>query len=115
MTNPKVAIVNGNRIVAAWYGSQIYEINVATGVIQGAPAIPSQPWDEPASDATQVPIEARPSPVVEATPVPTPTPFIVKPSDSAQTTATFNILFGVFSSLLISLVMIVMVVFRGRH
>jgi hypothetical protein len=119
MTNPKVAIVNGNRIVAAWYGSQIYEIMVATGVIQDAPPIPPKPWPEPVVVATPEPTRVPATPVIVETPTPTPTPFIVKPTgkpaSTVPSTATFNILFGVVSSLVISLVMIVMVVFRGRH
>jgi hypothetical protein len=115
MTNPKVAIVNGNRIVAAWYGSNIYEIMVATGVIPDAPPIPAKPWDEPEAILTHVPTEVKQERVIVETPQPTPTPFIVKPSTDAQTTATFNILFGVVSSLFISLIMIMMVMFRSRH
>jgi hypothetical protein len=115
MTNPKVAIVNGNRIVAAWYGSQIYEIYVATGVIPGAPAIPPKPW--PGAEIYQTPAPTAEPPSLQATETvqPTPTPFIPKASSEAQDVATFNILFGVISSLIIALVMVVMVMFRGRH
>ncbi|GIV66504.1 MAG: hypothetical protein KatS3mg047_0897 [Bellilinea sp.] len=44
MTNPTVTIVNGNTIVAAWYGSQIYEIYVMTGTISDAPPLSPIPW-----------------------------------------------------------------------
>ena len=115
MTNPKIAIVNGNQIVAAWYGSQIYEIMVATGVIQGATPTPAVPWDEPLANPTHVPTEIIPLPVAVETPRPSPTPFIVKPSGNAQTVATFNVLFGVVSSMIVGLIMVMMVVFRGRH
>lgn len=115
MTNPKVTIVNGNRIVAVWYGSQIYEIMVMTGVIPDAPALPPKPWAETASFPTKVATEVRSSPQVTATVQPTPTPVFTKSGSQAQDTTTFNILFGVVSSLLISLVMVVMVIFRGRH
>lgn len=115
MTNPKVTIVNGNRIVAVWYGSQIYEIWVATGVIQDAPALPPVPWPDLAIYPTDAPTAIPQSPQATETVQPTPTPVINKSSGQAQDMTTFNILFGVVSSLLISLVMIVMVVFRGRN
>ncbi len=44
MTNPTVTIVNGNTIVAAWYGSQIYEIYVMTGKIENTPNTIPTPW-----------------------------------------------------------------------
>ncbi|MEW6179837.1 MAG: sialidase family protein [Chloroflexota bacterium] len=44
MTNPTVTIVGGNTIIAAWYGSQIYEINVMTGTITDAPSLLPTPW-----------------------------------------------------------------------
>jgi hypothetical protein len=115
MTNPKVAIVNGNRIVATWYGSQIYEIYVATGVIPDAPALPPKSWQDPAIYPTFMPEEIQPTPVVTETIQPTPTPLIARPSSQAPTVATFNIMFGVVSSLIISLAMVVIVMFRGRQ
>jgi hypothetical protein len=53
MVNPKVAIVGGNRIVAVWYTPPIFEINVMTGVITDAPAVPVKPWPEPTSAPPQ--------------------------------------------------------------
>lgn len=44
MTNPAVTIINGNNIVAAWYGSQIYEIMVMTGTILDAPPLSPTRW-----------------------------------------------------------------------
>ena len=115
MTNPKVAIVNGNRIVAAWYGSQIYEIYVATGVIRNAPALEPTLWENSAIYPTATPSQVEPAQVIQETVQPTPTPFITKPGSEAQDTSTFNIIFGVGSSLIICLVMVIMVIFRGRH
>lgn len=46
MTNPTVTIINGNTIVAAWYGSQIYEIFVMTGTITDAPPVSPVPWQK---------------------------------------------------------------------
>jgi hypothetical protein len=115
MTNPKVTIVNGNRIVAAWYGSQIYEIYVASGVIQGAPALAPSPWDASAVYPTNSATEIRPAPVMIETAQPTPTRLIAKTGNQMQDTAAFNILFGVISSLIVSVMMVVIVIFRGRH
>jgi hypothetical protein len=116
MTNPKVAIVNGNRIVAAWYGSQIYEIYVATGVIQDAPALEPEPWQSSAIYPTATPSQVELTPVIGETVQPTPTPFIEKTGDGdAQDTGEFNVLFGVGSSLIICLVMVILVMFRSRH
>lgn len=115
MTNPKVAIVNGNRIVATWYGSQIYEIYVATGIIPDAPALPPETRDASAVYPTNVPEETMPSPAVLETAQPTPTPVIVKTESPAPDTSTFNMMYGVASSLIICLVMFVIVIFRGRH
>ena len=56
ITNPKVAVMLGNQIVAVWYGSSIYDIMAQTGTIQGAAAIPPVPWDE--------------TPVVQSSPTP---------------------------------------------
>ncbi len=56
MTNPKLAIVNGNKVVAVWYGSQVNEIMVATGLIGNAPPIPSKPWVHPAQELTNTPV-----------------------------------------------------------
>ena len=114
MTNPKVAIVNGNRIVAVWYGSLIYEIMVTTGVIRDAPVIPSVPWDEPVVSVTNVPAEVIPSPIIVETSQPTPTPVIVKSAGDVQTINTFPLLLGVVSSLVISVIMVTMVVFKRR-
>jgi len=47
MTNPTVTIINGNTIVAAWYGSQIYEIFVMTGTITDTPPVSPVPWQKP--------------------------------------------------------------------
>jgi hypothetical protein len=116
MTNPKVAIVNGNRIVAAWYGSQIYEIYVATGVIQDAPALEPEPWQASAIYPTATPSQVELTPVIGEIVQPTPTPFIEKTGDGvAQDTGEFNVLFGVGSSLIICLVMVILVMFRSRH
>lgn len=72
MTNPKVTIVNGNRIVAAWYRSQVFEIIVMTGRIENAPEIPSSAWVTPTP------------PLPAGTPVETATPQV---AESAGATA----------------------------
>ena len=115
MTNPKVAIVNGNQIVAAWYGSQIYDIYVATGVIQGAPALEPKPWEESEVNPNVTPSQAVPTPEVQSTVQPTPTPLISPAAGQLQSTTPFYVLFGVVSSLIVSIVMMVMVMYRGRH
>jgi hypothetical protein len=115
MTDPAVAIVSGNRVVAAWYGSLIYEIYVATGVIKDAPAIPPVPWSPSVASVTHVPTEVVPSPAVVETIEPTQTPMIVKSVGDVQTDGTFVLIFGVVSSLIISLIMILMVVFKHRY
>ncbi len=72
ITNPKVVIVNGNQIVAAWYGSQIYEIYVTTGEINAAPALLPTPWAEIAPTPTltaEIGAPAETPAALEATPV----------------------------------------------
>ena len=81
MVNPKVAIVGGNRIVAVWYTPPIFEINVMTGVITDAPAVPVKPWPEPTSAPPQ------PSAIPSAL-VPTGSP---AQATSASITPTFPI------------------------
>jgi hypothetical protein len=66
MTNPKVAIVQGNKIVAVWYRSHIYEIIVMTGTIPSAHPVPPVPWDLP-------PTSVVPTPFPTATILPTET------------------------------------------
>lgn len=66
ITNPKVAIVNGNKIVAVWYGSQIYEIMAMTGIIRSAEPIRAKPWSISTRNTTQD-LLPEPTPIV-ATP-----------------------------------------------
>jgi hypothetical protein len=114
MTNPKVAIVNGNRIVATWYGSGIYEVMVATGVIQDAPYIPPKPWPASVEQPINIPTDVMPTPLVEITLQPTPTPYILKPVSKPGANEPFNFAFGVASSLIVSLIMVVIVVVKRR-
>jgi hypothetical protein len=70
MTNPKVAIINGNQIVTAWYGSGVYEIWVQTGVIENTAAIAPIPWSAPViTPTTTSPL----GPNTEGIPTPTAT------------------------------------------
>ena len=55
MVNPTVAVIGGNRVVAAWYSNLNYEIIVMTGEIQGAPAVTAQPWIRGAPTPTGTP------------------------------------------------------------
>ncbi len=49
MVNPAAVIVNGKRVVAAWYSSSGLEIMVMTGELQDADLIPPEPWPARAS------------------------------------------------------------------
>jgi hypothetical protein len=73
ITNPKIAIVNGNKIVATWYGSQIYEIMVLTGEILHAPHIPSEPWNtsNPIQEMSPTPPQVLPelTPTTQSNPL----------------------------------------------
>lgn len=74
MVYPKVAIVGGNRVVAAWYTSRVGEIMVLTGEIGNAPALTPRPW----------PI-ATPTPTV--TPSPIALPATITPAPTRSTLA----------------------------
>jgi len=79
MVNPAAVIVNGNKVVAAWYASSVVEILVMTGELGDTPPTDPQPWSEPdqQTDPTPTPTEAI-VPVLESTSVPSipvdPTP-----------------------------------------
>ncbi len=122
MTNPKVAIINGNQIVTAWYGSNIYEIWVQTGVIENAKAIIPVPWSIPVTTPTNTsPNGLTPS----ETPAPTatspvggtvtqnqpPVLFTQKPLSISQSTI---ILLGIVPALVIILTFIVIQQRRTR-
>jgi hypothetical protein len=75
MTNPKVAVIQGNKIIAVWYGSHIYEIMAMTGTISDAPYLDPEPWELPAASPTPTPILTATA--IPTQPVSTPVPVIV--------------------------------------
>jgi hypothetical protein len=66
--NPKVAIINGNNVVATWYTSPEFEIWVMTGSIIGVTQTPPRPWERVALEP-----ETTSVPTYEISPF-TPTP-----------------------------------------
>ncbi|WP_062158765.1 sialidase family protein [Bellilinea caldifistulae] len=115
MTNPTVTIVNGNTIVAAWYGSQIYEIYVMTGIISDAPSLPPSPWPiiNPMIGKT-VTVEETPSttkpeldaPKLEATVIPTFSP--IKPTENPGSDIYISAIFPV-------LIIVAFLALRHKH
>jgi len=102
MVNPKVAIVGGNRIVATWYTPPIYEINVMTGIIEDAPAVPVESWPEP----TSVPLPTPAPTVTQAQNTnvePTPTAALItqKPSDEGQANPGLEVLMAVIPAVVV--------------
>ena len=111
MTNPKVAIIQGNKIVAAWYGSHIYEIMVMTGTITSANYLQAITRDTPRTS-----VQPTPQPIVTLQPsdtviVPTPILFDTSmPSNTAMSPASY-VLFGSLPVLLI----VVSIFLKQKH
>jgi hypothetical protein len=74
MVNPKVVIVGGNKVVAAWTSNTHTEVKVMTGIINNAPPLQPYIWPAPTKEIsfTSTPI----IPTVTSTPeiIGTPTP-----------------------------------------
>ncbi len=119
MTNPKVAVVNGNRIVAVWYQSQIYEIYAITGIITNAPEIPSIPWpDAPEQQGTAT--QPKPQPPESRTPTdavyPPPSQAIVDldQTPSAPSNIWNEIILGATPVLIVVLLLLIYIPIRNR-
>lgn len=77
MVNPKVAILQGNTVVAVWYSSLVSEIMVMIGQIEDAPRIDARPWPDTTPVFRRTPDAlptGRQSPAqIQPTPLATPT------------------------------------------
>jgi hypothetical protein len=115
ITNPKVVIVNGNKVVVAWYQSQIYDIYTAVGIIQNAPEIPSVPWEQPAP----VQIETSEPSVVQSSTVQTQIPLQGTSQIQSQANPTVqpgnNILLSLVPSLVVILFITAILFIRNRN
>ena len=99
MTNPKIVVVGGNRIVAAWYGSGVNEIIVQTGLIDSSPPIFPTPWKPLFPELPPTPAMAESIPIETSTIQPNSTEL-----DQNASTPTNNgimILLGVMPALII--------------
>ncbi|MCC6955726.1 MAG: exo-alpha-sialidase [Anaerolineales bacterium] len=114
MTNPKVVIINGNRVVATWYQSRIFDVFVMTGVIRNAPESPSIPWTQPQSTQTLEPPPPTSEPPVLQTLKPLqetpPIPMKANPSVNPGN----NILLSLIPTFLVVLLVAVIIGLRGR-
>lgn len=74
--NPKVSIVNGNTVMAAWYTSSNndYEIRLMTGTILGAPQVQPIPWPKDTQVLRNTPVAMVE--VAQAEPTPTAAPVV---------------------------------------
>lgn len=115
MVYPKVAIVGGNRVVAAWYNDTVGEIMVLTGEIGDAPSLAPQPW----STATPTPT-ATPSPIAlpaTATAVPTRSTLAaasVPPSSHVSPNPGIGVLVGVVPSFFVVAAVVLIQRLRSR-
>jgi hypothetical protein len=50
MVNPKVVIIGGNKVVAAWTSSTHTEVKVMTGIINNAPPLEPYIWPAPTKE-----------------------------------------------------------------
>lgn len=107
MFNPKAVVVNGNQIVTAWFGYQVYEIFVMTGVIPSAPEVPPKPWPLSASLETQVPTQQEATPQVASTAEPPPLFINTDVDPEAIPNNATSIMFGV----VIALVLVISIAF----
>lgn len=108
ITNPHVAIVNGNRIVAVWYESQVYDIIAKTGTIESASFIPSVDWPKPANVAEPSPTPSATPTLAAAAAVVTPLPEQSDPGGRVQTVSTGTyLILGIIPALMIIAALVV--------
>jgi len=120
MTNPKVAIVNGNRITAVWYQSQTYEIYAANGIITNAPEIPSIPWPrspQPQITATRLETQqpGAETPTDVANPLPTPAVFDLNQTPGAPSNLWNNLMLGMVPVLIVVILLFIYIPIRNRR
>jgi hypothetical protein len=106
MFNPKAVIINGNQIVTAWFGYEVFEIWAMTGTVPSAPAVSPKPWpviNLPTQTAT--PIVS--TPVVVNTEATEP----LFPNTVNEPQVFSNNATGIMTGVLISFVLVISVIF----
>lgn len=111
ISEPRMVIVNGNRIVLAWSSFAHFEIMVMTGEILDAPEEPPRPWTqvEPVTSTEPAPTETY----TGTTFTPTPPAFL---SDSEEPAAAqSNVGTGLIMSILPAMIILaaVIIFYRG--
>jgi hypothetical protein len=108
MVNPKVVNVGGNRVVAAWYDSQVLEILVMTGRIENAPPIPPTPWPAVTVNLPRVSmpvaLDQRPTPTVQA-PIPQFDSQSLPPS--AMTNQGTGVILGIIPAIIVVVILVI--------
>lgn len=115
MVNPKVVIVGGNRFVAAWYSSEVFEIMVMSWEIEDVPAVVTQPLNTAIPTLTATPLSTNTP--VQMTPKPA-YPLYSNNATLSTPTGQFNpgsaIIIGILPPLLI-IAVFVLVQKQKRH
>jgi hypothetical protein len=106
ITNPKVTIVNGNKIVAVWYGSQIYEIMALTGEIVNAPYVASRPWNLPIPTPEISPTATHTVTYITPTPYPSPLQEQINEDPTLLSNQGTAVIYGTIPSFIIIIVLL---------